>query len=188
MPRDYSPLRLAMAFGIALAAAVPAHATGRFGPADVYARVPPIDDRGRDQLSMFNRWNPDPIGNHARNLASVRPDLAAVVRKAQGDNPGIRFVVGSGARSEGQQRQAEAWGWSPRVHPFARSPSLRKHLEGMAVDLWPLDEQNRVVFSPAQQSRVAGAMMRAARDLGVRLSWGGNWRRKKDPTHFELMR
>lgn len=157
-----------------------------YGPGDVYANIPPIDDRGRRQLPMFNRWNPDPIGNHERNLRSVQPQLAAVVRKAQADNPGLRFVVGSGLRNWDQQRQAESWGWSPRAHPFAASTSLRKHLDGKAVDLWPLDENGRVTFSPALQSRVAQAMTRASRELGVGVSWGGAWRRKKDPTHFEL--
>lgn len=159
-----------------------------YGPGDVYANIPPIDDRGRRQIPMFNAWNPDPVGNHARHLASVQPQLASIVRKAQADNPGLRFVVGSGTRTWDQQRQAESWGWSPRAHPFAASPSLRKHLDGKAVDLWPLDENGRVTFAPALQSRVAAAIMRASRDLGIRVSWGGGWRRKKDPTHFELMR
>ena len=157
-----------------------------YGPNGVYANIPPVDDRGRRQIPMFNRWNPDPIGNHERNLASVQPRLAAVVRKAQADNPDLHFVVGSGLRNWDQQRQAEAWGWSPRAHPFAASATLRKHLDGEAVDLWPLDENNRVTFTPALQSRVAAAMRRASGELRVRISWGGNWRGKKDPTHFEL--
>ena len=157
-----------------------------YGPGDVYANIPPIDDRGRRQIPMFYAWNPDPLGNHERQLASVQPELAAVVRRALAENPGLRFVVGSGTRSWQQQRQAEEWGWSPRTHPFAASPSLRKHLEGRAVDLWPLDENQRITFAPAAQGRIATAMLRAARELRVPISWGGGWRRKKDPTHFEL--
>lgn len=169
-----------------LIVATPLALAQEYGPGNVYANIPPIDDRGRRQIPMFNRWNPDPIGNHERHLASVQPQLAAVVRKAQADNPGLRFVVGSGLRNWDQQRQAEAWGWSPRTHPFAASGSLRKHLDGKAVDLWPLDENNRVTFSGPLQSRVAAAMRKASADLGIRVLWGGGWRRKKDPTHFEL--
>lgn len=178
------PISAALA-GCLLLSAVAAFAQD-YGPGGVYANIPPIDDRGRRQIPMFNSWNPDPIGNHERNLASVHPQLAAVVRKALADGHGLRFVVGSGLRTWDQQRRAESWGWSPRAHPFAASPTLRKHLDGKAVDLWPLDESNRITFSPALQSRVAAAMRKASSDLGVRVSWGGNWRRKKDPTHFEL--
>ena len=178
--------RLATSAFLAALLLAPAALAQGAGPGDVYANIPPIDDRGRRQIPMFNAWNPDPIGNHERQLASVQPQLAAVVRRALADNPGLRFVVGSGTRSWQQQRQAEEWGWSPRAHPFAASPTLRKHLEGRAVDLWPLDENARIVFSPAAQGRVATAMLRAARELRTPISWGGGWRRKKDPTHFEL--
>lgn len=162
-----------------------------FGPGNVYANIPPIDDRGRDQLTMFNAWNPDPIGNHERNLGRVNPLLAAIVRKALADNPGLRFVVGSGLRTLAEQQQAEGWGWSPRRR--SRKPgrvwvsaSLRKHVEGNAVDLWPLDADNRVTFAPSLQAQIGAAMMKASRDLGAALNWGGTWRRRKDPTHFEL--
>lgn len=171
--------------GLAAGAAAAWPLDGRFGPNGVYAAIPPVDDRGRDQLSMFRAWNPDPLGNHARHLATVRPELAATVRKALADNPGLRFVVGSGLRSQAEQRQAELWGWSPR-HPFSANPAYRKHVDGSAVDLWPLDTENRVVFSARLQRSVGAAMKRAARELGVRLLWGGEWRGRRDLTHFEL--
>lgn len=166
----------------AVPASVEAH-----GPNGVYANIPERDDRGRDQLAMFRAWNPDPIGNHERNLAAVKPALAAVVRKAEADNPGLRFVVGSGVRSEAEQRLAGLWGWSPWPAFLPRNPQLRKHIEGEAVDLWPLDAASRVTFDPALQRRVAAAMKKAARDLGVRMLWGGEWAStRKDPPHFEL--
>lgn len=158
-----------------------------YGPGAVYANIPLVDDRGRDQLAMFRTWNPDPIGNHERNLAGVRPELAAVVRKALADNPGLHFVVGSGVRSMGEQAQAERWGWSP-ARGGGLGAALRKHIDGAAVDLWPLDRQNRVTFSPGPQQQVAAAVLRAGRELGVALSWGGQWRHRKDPTHIELVR
>lgn len=158
-----------------------------YGPDGVYANIPERDDRGRDQLTMFKTWNPDPIRNHERNLAAVRPALAAVVRKAEADNPGLRFVIGSGLRTEAEQRLAGAWGWSPWPSFLSRNPQLRKHMDGEAVDLWPLDAAGRVTFDPVLQAKVAAAMKRAARELGVRLLWGGEWRSaRKDPPHFEL--
>lgn len=160
---------------------------GRFGPNDVYANIPERDDRGRDQLAMFRIWNPDPVGNHERQLAAVKPALAAVVRKALADNSGMRFVVGSGARTEAEQRLAGAWGWSPWPRSLPGNAAFRKHLDGEAVDLWPLDAAGRVTFDGRLQARVAVAMKRAARELGVRVLWGGEWRSaRKDPPRFEL--
>lgn len=158
------------------------------GPGGIYAGIPAIDDRGRDQHAMFRAWNPDPVRNHERNLASVRPELAAVIRQAQADHPELRFVVGSGRRGEAEQRLAEAWGWSPPAGGHVRNPHLRSHIDGRAVDLWPLDEQGRVTFAAGPMARVGAAILATARRLGVPLSWGGDWRGRKDPAHFELLR
>jgi hypothetical protein len=78
----------------------------------VYGRIPVKDELGRDQRAMFRTWNPDPVQNHMSNLKALDPALAKVVRKAQADNPDLRFVIGSGLRDGRLQRQAIAWGWS----------------------------------------------------------------------------
>lgn len=150
------------------------------GPGGVYARIPARDEYGRDQLAMFRVWNPDPVGNHEASLRSLDPALARVVRKAQADNPGLRFVIGSGRRNGRLQRMAVAWGWS-RTHD---SP----HRSGNAVDLWPLDRESRVFFDPQAQNRIADALRKAAAELGVPIRWGGRFHGFKDMdrSHFEL--
>lgn len=129
---------------------------------------------------MFRAWNPDPVGQHEANLRAIQPALARVVRRAQADNPDLRFVIGSGRRDRTLQRQAVAWGWS-RVHASS-------HRSGNAVDLWPLDAEGRVIFDPNAQNRIAVALKRAATELGVSLRWGGRFRGYKhmDRSHFEL--
>src|SRR5215217_7503856 len=122
--------------------------TGLYGPDDVYANIPAKDEFGRDQLAMFRTWNPDPLGNHEANLKALNPSLAMVVRTAQAANPGLRFVVGSGLRDPKLQQKAVAWGWSKTRDSLHRS--------GDAVDLWPLDEEGRVVFDPSALNRIAG--------------------------------
>lgn len=153
-----------------------------YGPEGVYAKIPARDEFGRDQLAMFRAWNPDPVGNHEANLRILHPVLARVVRKAQADNPGLAFVIGSGLRSDQLQRKAVAWGWSRTEH----SP----HRLGLAVDLWPLDAQGHVVFDPSAQNRIAVAVKRAAAELGVSIRWGGRFHGYKDTdrSHFELSR
>ena len=150
------------------------------GPGGVYANIPERDEFGRDQLAMFHKWNPDPVGNHEANLKAIKPSLAHVVRKAQADNPGLRFVIGSGRRDYALQQKAVAWGWS-------KTPDS-PHRSGNAVDLWPLDAEGRVSFDPTAQSRIGAAMKKAAAELGVPIRWGGNFHgfKDRDRSHFEL--
>ncbi|MGO4573342.1 M15 family metallopeptidase [Microvirga sp. 2TAF3] len=152
-----------------------------YGPGGVYAKIPTRDEYGRDQLAMFRAWNPDPTGNHEANLEAINPMLAHVVRKAQVDNPGLRFVIGSGKRDDKLQRRAVAWGWSKTQE----SP----HRSGNAVDLWPLDREGRVYFDPQTQSRIAVALKKAAAELGVAIRWGGHFHgfKDRDRSHFELV-
>jgi len=147
---------------------------------DVYANIPVLDDRGRDQIAMFRQWNSDPVGRHEANLQALDPALARVVRKAEADHPELRFVIGSGRRDEDLQRKAVAWGWS-RTRDSA-------HRTGAAVDLWPLDPLGRVTFDPATQTRIGAAMKRAAAELHVPLRWGGHFQsfKGRDRSHFEL--
>ncbi|MGO4407581.1 M15 family metallopeptidase [Bosea sp. RAF48] len=153
----------------------------RYGPGGIYAKIPPRDEFGRDQRAMFRAWNPDPLANHEANLRAIRPILAKVVRKAQADNPGLRFVIGSGRRDRKQQRMAVAWGWS-----MTRASS---HRSGKAVDLWPLDQTGQIIFDPEVQNRIADALEQAGRELGVSLRWGGHFHGYKhmDRSHFELV-
>jgi muramidase (phage lysozyme) len=153
---------------------------GRFGPGDVYSRIPERDGRGEDQISKFLRWNPDPVGNHEANLNSVEPSLAQVVRRAQQANPNLRFVVGSGKRDAELQKEAVRWGWSRTEDS--------NHLDGNAVDIWPVDEQGRVFFEEGTQRAIAKAIKGAAAEMGVSLRWGGNFKSFRDLPHFELVR
>jgi cell wall-associated NlpC family hydrolase len=196
MARTVLPIRL-LALGIALlegslnagARAEPGGGSPTFldvsgspfhGPAGVYAKIPAKDEFGRDQLAMFRAWNSDPMGHHEANLRALNPVLARVVRKAQADNPGLRFVIGSGRRDGRLQRMAVAWGWSRTQD----SP----HRSGRAVDLWPLDREGQVFFDPQTQNRIAAALGEAAAQLGVPIRWGGRFQGFKDMdrSHFEL--
>jgi hypothetical protein len=168
--------------GIALGRSPDVTSSRLYGPGDVYANIPVRDEFGRDQLAMFREWNADPVTNHEANLETLNPLLAGVVRKAQADNPGLRFVIGSGRRNGELQRKAVAWGWSnTRDSP---------HRSGNAVDLWPLDTRGHVTFDPATLNRIATAMKKAAAALGVPIRWGGHFLGFKDMdrSHFDLAR
>jgi hypothetical protein len=134
-------------------------------PSDgVYAKIPPVGEHGEQQLPRFQQWNNDPVGNSAANLATVHPDLQAIVRRAQADNPDLKFVVALGKATPQQEAQAQAWGWSP-------GPG--NHGQCLAVDLWPLDKEGHVVFDKDKQQAINAAMQRAAGELGQSVKWGG---------------
>jgi hypothetical protein len=153
-----------------------------YGPGEVYAKIPTRDELGRDQLAMFHVWNPDPVGHHQANLRALNPILAKVVWKAQADNPGHRFVIGSGKRNGRLQRMTLAWGWSRTQN----SP----HQSGDAVDLWPLDQEGQVFFDRTAQNKITSVMKKAAAELGMSIRWGGHSHgfRNSDRSHFELAR
>jgi peptidoglycan LD-endopeptidase CwlK len=152
-----------------------------YGPDGVYAEIPERDEFGRDQLAMFREWNPDPVGRHDVNLNALNPLLAKVLRRAQADNPELRFVIGSGRRDQTLQQKALEWGWSrTRSSP---------HQSGNAVDVWPLDARGRVRFDPEMQHRIGNAIRQAAAQLGIPIRWGGSFHSFKnmDRSHFELV-
>lgn len=145
---------------------------------DPYANIPDVDDGGNaGQRQKFLEWNPDPVGNHEANLQSIDPQLGDVVRRAQ-EISGVKFVIGSGKRDEALQKKAVEWGWSKTEDS--------DHLDGGAVDLWPLDENGAVKFDPAMKQEIVMAMKLAAKELGVALDIGAEWKKWKDKPHFAL--
>ncbi|MDG4856430.1 M15 family metallopeptidase [Mesorhizobium sp. WSM4982] len=150
---------------------------GGAGPNDVYGNIPEKDSLGlTNQRSRFLEWNPDPIGNNEANLNAINPTLGQVARLAQ-KYSGVQFVVGTGKRTEAEQAKAVQWGWSKTMDS--------DHLGGNAVDLWPIVD-GKVKFDPAAQASIVKAMKRAAKELGVELDVGADFKRFKDLPHFAL--
>lgn len=111
-----------------------------------------------------------------KNLVGVHEDLVKVVRRAASITD-VDFIVTEGLRSK--ERQALL------VKAGASQTMNSKHLTGNAVDLaavvagdvrwdWPL------------YSKLAKVMKQAAKDVGVTIEWGGDWKSFKDGPHFQL--
>ena len=108
-----------------------------------------------------------------QRLSGVHPDLVAVVKRAI-EITEQDFAVTEGVRHVERQRQLVAKGASTTMNS--------RHLTGHAVDLvpWPVswDWED---FYP-----IADAMNEAAEELGVAITWGGEWKTFADGPHFEL--
>ena len=111
-------------------------------------------------------------------LRGVHPDLVKVVELALTRSE-IDFTVLEGLRDRERQKELFAAG--------ASSTMNSRHLTGHAVDLgawvnggvrwdWPL------------YHKIAKTMKSAAAELGITITWGGDWRSFPDGPHFELTR
>lgn len=118
-------------------------------------------------------------------LIGVHPDLVACVRRAL-ELTTQDFTVVEGLRSLERQRELVAKGASKTLKG--------RHLKqpdgyGHAVDLYPY--YNRSVQTEAPYERfydISRAMKQAAGELGVAITWGGDWKNAWDTPHYELTR
>lgn len=109
-----------------------------------------------------------------KRLAGVHPDLVRVVERARGY---ADFIVTEGLRTVERQKQLVASGASQTM--------ASRHLTGHAVDLAAL-VGGEVRWDWPLYHKLAEAMKRAAKECGVAIVWGGDWRTFKDGPHFEL--
>lgn len=111
-------------------------------------------------------------------LQGVHPDLIAVVEAAILRTP-VDFMVTEGRRDPVRQVALVRAGASRTLNS--------RHLTGHAVDVAALVE-GQVRWDWPLYGRIAGAFKAAATDLGIPLTWGGDWTRLRDGPHFELDR
>ena len=119
------------------------------------------------------------LGPRSRQrLKGVHPDLVKVVERAI-EISTIDFTVLEGLRTPERQKTLLEAGASQTLNS--------RHITGHAVDLgaWVGDE---VRWDWPLYHKIATAMKDAAKQEGVSIVWGGDWRTFKDGPHFELNR
>lgn len=111
-------------------------------------------------------------------LKGVHPELVKVVERAIQITE-VDFSVTEGVRT--YQRQSQL------VKAGASTTYNSRHLTGHAVDLaaWI---GNQLRWDWPLYYKIAAAMKQAAKELGVSITWGGDWKTFKDGPHFELDR
>lgn len=114
-------------------------------------------------------------------LDGAHPDLARVIKRAAALS-NIDFTVLEVLRTVGRQRQLVAQGASKTMKS--------RHLPGAdgksrAVDIAPLDG-GQVSWSWPLYHKLAPIIKQAAKDEGVPIEWGGDWRTFKDGPHWQL--
>lgn len=109
-------------------------------------------------------------------LKGVHPDLVRVVELAATRSS---FIVTEGLRTK--ERQAELF------KAGASKTMNSRHLTGHAVDVAPM-VGGEVRWDWPSFYPLADAVKSAAKELGVSIVWGGDWKTFKDGPHFELDR
>ena len=99
-------------------------------------------------------------------LKGVHPDLVKVVKRAI-EITSIDFTVIEGLRTRARQRQLVRKGASKTMNS--------RHITGHAVDIAPLIG-GKVRWDWPLFFKLADAMKQAAKEVGVKVRWGGNWR------------
>lgn len=110
-------------------------------------------------------------------LDGLHPDIAKVVKRAIEITP-IDFSVGEGLRSITRQKELYKQGATKTMNS--------RHLTGHAVDLFALDESGKVTWDWKYYHPLATAVKQAAKDVGVSIEWGGDWKTFKDGPHYQL--
>ena len=117
------------------------------------------------------------LGKRSRQrLEGVHPDLVRVVERAIKITE-VDFTVLEGLRTVERQKKLLAKGASKTMRS--------RHITGHAVDLGAYVD-GQVDWSWPLYHRIAAAMKRAAKELGVPITWGGDWRKFPDGPHFQL--
>lgn len=123
-------------------------------------------------------------------LAQMHPDLAKVVRRFSEIAP-FRFRLTEVLRTPARQAQLVAAGASKTL----RSRHLAHPKDGLsrAFDLVPLVDMNNdgkitteEMYAWPLYYKLAPVLKQAAKDVGVPIEWGGDWRSFKDGPHWQL--
>lgn len=109
-------------------------------------------------------------------LQGVHPDIIKVVTRAA-EITTVPFKVLEGLRTLARQKVLLKQG--------ATTTLKSRHLTGHAVDLAALDG-GKVSWAWPLYHKLAAVIKQAAKDVGVSIEWGGDWRKFKDGPHWQL--
>lgn len=109
-------------------------------------------------------------------MAGVNEDLVRVVGLAITRSP-LDFSVTEGLRTVERQRELVAQ---------KKSQTMKsRHIVGEAVDICVLID-GKANWDFENYRKVADVFKACAKELGVTITWGGDWKTLKDGPHFQI--
>lgn len=113
-----------------------------------------------------------------KNLEGVHPDLRKIILEAYAQSP-VKFIVTEGIRTRQRQAVLVAQGASKTMNS--------RHLTGHAADIAPIVD-GEVRWDWPLFHAIAPVVKEAAKKLGLKVEWGGDWKKFRDGPHFQLPR
>lgn len=110
-------------------------------------------------------------------LKGVHPDLVRVIERAA-EITDCPFCILEGKRTLARQKKLFEQGATKTLNS--------RHLTGHAIDVAPLDKKGQASFSWPLYYPLAKIIKQAAKEVGVPIVWGGDWKGFVDGPHWEL--
>jgi len=129
-------------------------------------------------------------------LKGVHPKLVQLIEAAVIDSP-IDFTVTEGLRTTARQQQLYAQGRTVKGVKVTNADGIKNKSNhqaksdgfGHAVDLYPFVDGKVRVNEPYAINNlrtIANHIKAKAKILGVKVTWGGDWKSPFDPPHFQI--
>lgn len=109
-------------------------------------------------------------------MKGVHPDLVKVMKAAITCST-LDFTVLEGLRTLETQKKYFAKGATRTMNS--------RHLTGHAIDVAPIID-GEIRWDWPLYHKLADVIKKAAKEQGVKISWGGDWKSFKDGPHWEL--
>lgn len=128
------------------------------------------------------------------NLLFIHPDLVKVMNEAIKNSP-IDFIITDGIRSIEEQRKLYNQGRTTPGKIVTNADGVNNKSNhqvksdgyGYAVDLYPFYNGSAQLNDAKSLKVIADHIKSVAKQLGVAIQWGGDWKFKDYP-HFELVK
>lgn len=128
-----------------------------------------------------------------QNLKGVHPNLVKVITEAIKDTP-IDFTVTSGVRTTAEQKALYAQGRTSKGSIVTNADGVKNKSNhqakndgyGHAIDLCPY-VNGKLDWNTTSNFKIISAhIIATAKCLGIKVTWGGNFKSIVDLPHFEL--
>ena len=118
------------------------------------------------------------------NLKGIHPKMVLLMTKSIENSP-IDFVITEGVRTQQRQQELFRQGKSKcdGIHKKSNH-QIKTDGYGYAIDLYPLpiDYKNKQPYKILSEH-----IKKTAKDLGIKIVWGGDWKNFVDMPHYELV-
>ena len=128
------------------------------------------------------------------NLKGIHPDLVKVMKTAITDCP-VDFTITNGVRTLQQQKDLYAQGRTKPGSKVTNADGVKSKSNhqvkadgyGYAVDLYPYVKGSVDLNDKGDNLKVIAAhILATAKCLGIKVTWGGNFKSLVDKPHFEF--